>query len=100
VGGDVAGVAHGKGVVVGRVPQLVHHLKGQGLLALEAVGFTEFTRATGKRSVSSRVRRKASSKFPSTWTILAPCMRLWATLPRATYPAGRITMAVMPARAA
>lgn len=87
-------------MVVGASPSSSTTSKARVFWPSRRWGFTEFTRATGKASVSFWVRRRASSKFPSTWTILAPCTRLWATLPKATYPAGRTTMAKIPALAA
>lgn len=64
-------------------------------------GLTEFTSATaGKSAVSLRASSRQSSKLPSTWMILAPCMTAWASLPIAILPCGISTAHVMPARAA
>ncbi|COY06500.1 Uncharacterised protein [Mycobacterium tuberculosis] len=47
-----------------------------------------------------RASSRQSSKLPSIWMILAPCMTACASLPIAILPCGISTAQVMPARAA
>src|SRR6266511_3240159 len=60
-------------------------------------GFTEFTSVTGYRSARPLVRVSAASELPSTSRTRAPWMRVWASLPTATFPRGTSTAQVSPA---
>lgn len=64
-------------------------------------GFTELTsEMVGKSVAILRANSRQSSKLPSIWMILAPCMTACASLPIAILPCGINTAQVMPARAA
>jgi len=62
---DVAGVAHRDAVVGGWSAEHVADLEGTGLLALDAVGLTELTRAIGSLADASRTMSRATSKLPA-----------------------------------
>src|SRR5215212_5727906 len=64
-------------------------------------GFTELTRVTSPSSAAILFESfRAASKFPSIWTIRAPCARTCTALPSAILPAGTTTKHSIPARAA
>ena len=64
-------------------------------------GLTELTsEIVGKSAAILRASSRQSSKLPSIWMILAPCMTACASLPIAILPCGISTAQVMPARAA
>src|SRR5213080_1799962 len=63
-------------------------------------GLTEFTRAMGCRSQTSRTSLSATSKFPRSAITRAPCISAWASLPVAIFPSGTITAPRRPAFAA
>ena len=54
----------------------------------------------GKSATILRASSRQSSKLPSIWMILAPCITACASLPIAILPCGISTAQVMPARAA
>ncbi len=101
VGRNVAGVAHGHRVEIGGAAQLLQHLEGAGLLALQPEGVHRVDQGDGELARrASRAMARASSKFPSMARAVAPCIRAWASLPRAMAPLGSRTTHFMPARAA
>ena len=63
-------------------------------------GFTLFTSVASPAAASSWTMRSASSKVPLTATTRAPKAIACASLPTATWPAGRTTAQQSPARAA
>jgi hypothetical protein len=80
-----------------RVAEHVDDLEGAGLLALDAVGVD---RVDELDRVRLRAATRQSSKFPSTWSSLAPCAMAWLSLPMAILPSGTSTAQVMPAAVA
>jgi len=100
----VAGVADGEddavgvGVVVG--DELLHELQADGLLALQAEGFSEFRRYASPRDARSWTMSRHWSKLPSTSRMRAPWSDAWATFPAATFPAGSRTSVSRSARGA
>jgi hypothetical protein len=92
VGGDVAGVADGQEMEVGRAAKRVANLERGGLLALDAVGIDRVDDVdAGLVAPSSRTRRSASSKLPRRAIISAPYMRPAPACPWRSCRAGRST---------
>ena len=100
VGGYVAGVADGDRERGGRLPHLLDHLEGGGLLALDPKWVHRVDELDRMPLGEIADDPERLVEVPCRAMTRAPCIRAWASLPIAILPSGTITAPRSPARAA